>query len=157
MEEFLIRPIYRKEWEEAMQLAWDTFILFEAPDYSREGIQSFKNFISDPILKNLFKEGRYKVLAAFHKGFMVGVIGLRNENHISLLFVDSEFHRRGIATKLVKAVFKMTYEKYGKKEMTVNSSPYAVGFYHKIGFVDTDKELLADGIRYTPMKVSFSA
>ena len=86
---------------------------------------------------------------------MVGIIGVRNETHISLLFVDSEYHKRGIATKLVRSMFDQTMRKYGKREMTVNSSPYAVGFYHKMGFVDTNTEQLTDGIRYTPMKVSF--
>ena len=36
--------------------------------------------------------------------------------------------------------------------ITVNSSPYAVLVYRKLGFVETDTEQLADGMRYTPMK-----
>ena len=36
--------------------------------------------------------------------------------------------------------------------ITVNSSPYAVPVYHKLGFSDTDTEQLADGMRYTLMK-----
>lgn len=156
MEETIeIRPIRVSEWEDAMQLAWDTFILFEAPEYSKEGIQSFKNFVRDPILKNLFIEGKYKTLAAFCNGFMVGIIGVRNETHVSLLFVDSEYHKKGIARKLMTRMFEKTFSEYGKREMTVNSSPYAVGFYHKMGFVDTAPEQLTDGIRYTPMKVNF--
>lgn len=38
------------------------------------------------------------------------------------------------------------------KTITVNSSPYAVPVYHKLGFIDTDTEQLSDGIRYIPMK-----
>lgn len=155
MEEIIVREIREDEWEEAMRIAWDTFIIYEAPEYTREGIQNFKNFVKDPILKSMFKEGRYHVLAAFCDSLMVGMIGVRNETHISLLFVDSEYHRRGIAKKLVYSMFERTYNMYGKREMTVNSSPYAVGFYHKIGFLDTDTERLTDGIRYTPMVVRF--
>lgn len=151
IEEYLIRPLYKSEWEEAMQLAWDTFVLFEAPEYSKEGIKNFKNFVRDPILKTLFLEEKYRTLAAFYNGLMVGIIGVRNENHISLLFVDSEFHRKGIATRLVKKMMEETAVKYGKREMTVNSSPYAVGFYHKLGFKDLSNEITTDGIRYTPM------
>ncbi|MDO4509272.1 MAG: GNAT family N-acetyltransferase [Lachnospiraceae bacterium] len=154
-DKILIRSIKENEWEEAMNLAWDTFILYEAPEYSKEGITSFKNFVRDPILKTLFIEGKYNVLAAINNNIIVGVIGVRNETHISLLFVDSEYHRKGIARRLVKEMFERTYVKYGKREMTVNSSPYAVGFYHKMGFVDTDVELTTDGIRYTPMIVRF--
>ena len=155
MDDILIRPITVAEWDEAMQIAWDTFILFEAPEYSKQGIESFRNFVKDPILKTLFVEGKYKVIAAFDKGFMVGILGVRNETHISLLFVDSEYHRRGIARRLMNRIFEMTYKEYGKREMTVNSSPYAVGFYHKIGFIDTDVEQTTDGIRYTPMFIRF--
>ena len=136
----LIRTINENEWEEAMNLAWDTFILYEAPEYTKEGITSFRNFVRDPILKTLFIEGKYNVLAAFNNNIIVGIIGVRNETHISLLFVDSEYHKKGIARRLVEKTFERTYEKYGKREMTVNSSPYAVGFYHKMGFVDTDIE-----------------
>ena len=127
----LIRTINENEWEEAMNLAWDTFILYEAPEYTKEGITSFRNFVRDPILKTLFIEGKYNVLAAFNNNIIVGIIGVRNETHISLLFVDSEYHKKGIARRLVEKTFERTYEKYGKREMTVNSSPYAVGFYHK--------------------------
>ena len=151
----LIRTINENEWEEAMNLAWDTFILYEAPEYTKEGITSFRNFVRDPILKTLFIEGKYNVLAAFNNNIIVGIIGVRNETHISLLFVDSEDHKKGIARRLVEKTFERTYEKYGKREMTVNSSPYAVGFYHKMGFVDTDIEQTTDGIRYTPMKARF--
>lgn len=151
----LIRTINENEWEEAMNLAWDTFILYEAPEYSKEGITSFRNFVRDPILKTLFIEGKYNILAAFNNNIIVGIIGVRNETHISLLFVDSEYHKKGIARRLVEKTFERTYEKYGKREMTVNSSPYAVGFYHKMGFVDTDIEQTTDGIRYTPMKARF--
>ena len=151
----LIRTINENEWEEAMNLAWDTFILYEAPEYTKEGITSFRNFVRDPILKTLFIEGKYNVLAAFNNNIIVGIIGVRNETHISLLFVDSEYHKKGIARRLVEKTFERTYEKYGKREMTVNSSPYAVGFYHKMGFVDTDIEQTTDGIRYSPMKARF--
>ena len=151
----LIRTINENEWEEAMNLAWDTFILYEAPEYTKEGITSFRNFVRDPILKTLFIEGKYNVLAAFNNNIIVGIIGVRNETHISLLFVDSEYHKKGIARRLVEKTFERTYEKYGKREMTVNSSPYAVGFYHKMGFVDTDIEQTTDGIRDTPMKARF--
>lgn len=154
VDEYLIRPLYKTEWEEAMQLAWDTFVLFEAPEYSREGIKNFKNFVRDPILKTLFLEGKYKTFAAFHNGLIVGIIGIRNENHISLLFVDSEYHKKGIASKLVKKAIESTKKEYGKTTMTVNSSPYAVGFYHKMGFVDLSDEITTDGIRYTPMKLN---
>ena len=40
-----IRPIMNDEWDDAMRLAWDTFLIFEAPDYSLRGVYNFKNFV----------------------------------------------------------------------------------------------------------------
>lgn len=39
-------------------------------------------------------------------------------------------------------------------KITVNSAPFAIDFYHKIGFKDTGKEQTVDGIRFLPMQIS---
>ncbi len=147
-----IRAIQRSEWEDAMQLCWDTFLVYEAPDYTKEGIKSFRSFIRDPILKKMFLMGEYVALGAFVKEEMVGVIGARNVNHISLLFVETGHQHFGVATALVKE-YVYSLKDRGVKEITVDSSPYAVGFYHKLGFVDLSREIFRGGIRYTPMKL----
>ena len=38
--------------------------------------------------------------------------------------------------------------------MTVNSSPYAVPIYHKLGFKDTGSEQVVNGLRFTPMELN---
>ena len=40
-----IRLAYREEWEDAMALAWKTFLEFEADDYTLEGIRSFEDLL----------------------------------------------------------------------------------------------------------------
>lgn len=151
--EYTIRPIKRDEWEMAMQLAWDTFLVYEAPEYEKLGIDNFHNFVKGKELKQLYILGEYDVYGAFNGNVIIGVIAVRRRNHISLLFVEPQFHHQGIATALVKCVFAATRRK-GIYEMTVNSSPYAVMFYHKLGFTDLDKEIRADGIRFTPMTIN---
>lgn len=151
MSDFIVRAIKVNEWEEAMQLAWDTFLRFETADYSAEGVNSFRDFVKSTTLKELFLKGDYPTWGAFDNSIMVGVIGVRNKSHISLLFVDGDYHHKGIASKLVKTVFDHVKNEEGLKEVTVNAAPYATGFYHKIGFVDLDGEKTVDGIRYTPM------
>ncbi len=148
---YTIREIRENEWEEAMQLAWDTFMVYEAPDYSYKGVKNFRNFVRDPKLKKMFQNGSYLVWGAFENGIMVGVISVRNKSHISLLFVDTDHHHRGIATALLKTLFRFEKEEMSLSEITVNAAPYATGFYHKIGFTDLAKEKVTDGIRYTPM------
>lgn len=146
-----IRFMNRDEWEEAMGLTWKTFLEFEGNDYSPEGIRSFEDFITNSGLKRMFIMGTYQVMAAFWGGRMVGIISLRNETHISLLFVDGHYHRRGIGRALILALAEYVKTEIGKKRLTVNASPYGVDFYHRLGFQDLGPERQQDGIIFTPM------
>lgn len=154
--EYCIRPIRRNEWDMAMQLAWDTFLVYEAPEYEPLGVKNFHDFVKGKELKQLYLLGGYATYGAFtDDGIIVGIIGVRKENHVSLLFVEPQYHHQGIATALLEQVMKDAKRK-NIYEMTVNSSPYAVQFYHKIGFEDLDREISADGIRYTPMRIKLA-
>lgn len=42
-----IRQLESAQIDNAITLIWTTFLQFDAPDYSEEGIQSFKNFIEN--------------------------------------------------------------------------------------------------------------
>lgn len=151
-----IRPAKSDEWEEAMGLAWKTFLEFEADDYAPEGIRSFEDFITDSGLKRMFLAGGYQMLTAYDHGRMVGMITLRNENHISLLFVDKSYHRRGIGKALIRRMAEYVRDRAGRERLTVNASPYGAAFYHRIGFRDLGPEKRQDGIIFTPMEYIIS-
>ena len=163
-----------RDWEDAMALAWRTFRKFEAKDYPKEGVESFLNFISDPMLNRMFLLGRYRLWVAKDKETIVGVISLREHNHISLLFVDEKYHRCGIGRALIACVTEylkedpderylpenesqkildLMYEKDPGGFCTVFAAPYATEFYHKIGFRDTAGITQNDGIIFTPMRL----
>lgn len=129
---------------DAIDLIWTTFLQFDAPDYSEEGIQSFKDFIeSKEIISTL------EFWGAYDGPKLKGVIATNeNRKHICCFFVKAEYHRQGIGRKLWEYLLKNSQNEI----ITVHSSPYAVPVYHKLGFVDTDTEQLSDGMRYTPMK-----
>lgn len=141
----MIRQIRNKnELVAAINLIWETFLQFEAPEYSDEGIQSFSHLIeNDDIVASLEFWGSYE------NGELRGVIATKeNRKHICFFFVKSKYHRHGIGKKLWENILNNSNHPI----YTVNSSPYAVPFYHKLGFIDMDREQLADGIRFTPMK-----
>ena len=117
---------------------------FEAPDYSEEGVQSFKDFIEDKeIISTL------EFWGAYDNRELKGVIATnKNRRHICCFFVKAQYHRQGIGRKLWEYLLANS----SSEVITVNSSPYAVPVYRKLGFVDTDVEQLSDGMRYTPMK-----
>lgn len=151
-EEFLFRFANEQDWEPAMKLAWETFLIFEAEEYSEEGVESFRDFISDQWLKNMFLKGEYQMFVALEKEKIVGFITIRNRCHISLLFVDKDYHRRGIGASLIQKIGEYLISEVGVDYMTVDSAPYALEFYNKLGFWDLAPQQEKQGIIYTSMK-----
>ncbi len=138
-----VRKISNSRIDYAVDLIWTTFLQFEAPDYSDEGVNSFKKFIED---ENTIK--KLEVFGAYEGDKLTGVIAVNeNRSHICCFFVKAEYQRQGIGRMLWEYLLSSSRNLV----FTVNSSPYAVPFYHKLGFVDIDVEQLTDGIRYTPM------
>ena len=146
------RMALEKDWEPAMKLAWETFLVFEATEYTEEGIESFRDFISDQWLKKMFLCGQYQMFVALDNEKLIGFITIRNEHHISLLFVDKEYHYQGIGRTLIQKVGDYLITEMGVDYMTVDSAPYAVEFYHKLGFWDLAPVQHKQGIIYTSMK-----
>lgn len=150
-----IRKIASNEVEEAFTLALNVFMEFEAPDYKPEGAETFKcDIVQNKEFIKKCKNGICPIYAAFDKGKIIGIIGMRsNKTHINLVFTKKEYHRKGVAT----AIFNFMMEDLLKenpllKEITLNSSPYGLPFYLKIGFIPLSEEQETNGIRYTPMK-----
>ena len=146
-----IRSIYQDEYEDVMGIVWKTFLRFEAQDYTEEGVKSFQDFITDPTLYKMFLRGHYQIFGAFYQGKNIGMISLRDRTHISLLFVDEKYHYQGVGRALMDYLKKYLVTEKGEHKVTVNASPYGGGFYHKLGFQDTDREQEKEGVRYTPM------
>lgn len=149
---FQIRKAKTYEWEPAMELAFRVFLKYEAMEYGPEGIRNFAEFVTDESLKKLFLQGSYLLFVAVENEKIIGLVSLRSGNHISLLFVDQEYHRRGVGTSLVKYLQSYMLMYTRQQKLTVNAAPYGIPFYHKIGFRDTGYETKRDGIIYTPME-----
>lgn len=147
-----IRSAYRDEWDDAMALAWKTFMQFEADVYTAEGVRNFEDFITDTTLHRMFIMGVYQMFVALDSKQIVGMLTLRNTSHISLLFVDEKYHRRGIGRALIEYLQEYLLSETGISKITVNAAPYGVAFYHKLGFRDLRPEEEKDGIKYTPME-----
>ena len=150
-----IRKITANEVHEAMSLAWEVFMQFEAPDYAPEGVTSFRRDITDnEEFIEKCKQGKCPIYAAFDGEKMIGIIGMReSKTHINLVFVRKEYHRKGIATAIFKFLLAdILAENPTLDAITLNSSPYGKPFYLHIGFEPQSDEQEIDGIRFTPMK-----
>ena len=78
-----IRKIRKAEMATALQLTWETFLQFEAPDYSQQGIDSFYKFISN---QEIIDSSEF--FGAFDNNTLRGVIATNdNRKHICCFFV----------------------------------------------------------------------
>lgn len=143
LERQYVRPLLPDEIPDAVELIWEVFLKFEAPEYSEEGIRTFRASLDDPV-----RTAALKWYGAFEDGDQVGVLCMREPQHIGDFFVKEAYQGRGHGRRL----FEYVCSNCETQEFTVNSSPYAVPIYRRLGFRETDTEQLTDGLRYTPMK-----
>jgi len=143
IEIFTIKVVDEASRSQALELAWRVFQKFEAPEYCEKGIGSFRHALHSPDFIC-----QLRIYGAFKSNNIIGMLATRNNGtHIALFFVDENYHKQGIGRQL----FETALRDCPAKEMTVNSSPYAVKVYHALGFTNTDAEQIDNGIRYFPM------
>ena len=153
--EYEIRKIGSDRIDEALDLVSRVFMEFDAPDYSEDGIRNFQQYIIESEdFKEKFKTGDQIMKCAFVDDKIVGVIAISARNHISLLFVDIMFHKKGIAKALFNSILEEVSQK-GKGKIKLKSSLYAKEFYLKLGFKSIDKEQYSNGIKYVPMEFNY--
>ncbi len=155
MENIIIRKIKSNEVESAMKLALEVFMQFEAPDYPPEGVETFKkDIVENPDYLEGAKQGLCPIYGAFEGDKIVALMGMRSsKTHINLVFTKKEYHRKGIATAIFHYLLEdVLRENPRLTELTLNSSPYGLPFYLRLGFITLSEEQETNGIRFTPMK-----
>lgn len=147
----VIRPMNPGEETGVCDLVMRVFTEFVAPGYGPEGLKEFHKYVDPAALLKRSEAGHFVLIAAV-QGQLAGVIEMRHHEHICLLFVDRQFLRRGIAKALLLQALDVSRQHNPDLErVTVNSSPYAVPVYEKLGFVQTGPEQVKNGIRFVPM------
>lgn len=149
---YAIRWAYGVDYDKIMQMVWETFLKFEGKDYTEEGIKNFQDFIFSDTLYQSFVAGAYQIMIALDRDRIVGMASVRNRHHLSLLFVQEDYHKQGIGSALITCFCNYLQQELGEKEMTVWAAPYALEFYKKLGFDVVVPEQMVDGIRITTMR-----
>lgn len=154
---YAIRKIHSEEVPEAIALAWEVFLQFEAPDYKPEGTETFRrDIVENEEFLSECQRGACPIYAAFDKGKIIGLIAMcqkKTHIHLVLVFTKKEYHRQGVATTIFQYLLKDIRKEYpGLQQITLNSSPYGKPFYLRLGFKPTSAEQEKDGIRFTHMR-----
>lgn len=147
-----VRWAKTEEWAPAMKMIWKTFLKYEGEDYTEEGIRNFFEFITDDDLYVSFLKGDYQMMVALDKERVIGAASVRSCNHLSLLFVDEEYHRQGVGRALMSRMCEYLKQEAGERYISLNAAPYAVNFYRKLGFRAVRPEDVYAGIRVTSME-----
>lgn len=140
-----------QQLSQAIELTRRVFDEFEAPAYSPEGVEAFYTYLEPKNLLEQWQKGRLLIWGAFDADKLAGIIALTNLNHVSLLFVDKAYQRRGLASQLFHLMMAYCIQK-AVKTVTVNADINAVSIYQRLGFVAMDAVQERNGIRFIPMQ-----
>lgn len=145
------RLMRQSEAERVCRLIDVVFDKYVAPEYLPEWIVDFRKYNTvEGMLARLKKE--HFVVVALQKGEIIGAIEIRENRHISLFFVEEKFQGKGVGRNLWSNALKHCPINEGfVLQFTVNSSPYAVLIYQKLGFKKITSEQICNGIRLIPM------
>ena len=143
-----IRVLEQTELDDALRPIRETFREFVAKYYTEEGANRFLDYFSDA--ENFEEDVFYGAFDV--NGELAGVIGATNGlSHIIAFYVRKKFMKKGVG----KALFNRLSEDSENSYVTVNASPYAVGIYEKLGFIEAGETQDDEGKIYTPMMCVF--
>ena len=140
----------RDEWYEAVKLARDVFKLCVEEDCTEAQKRNFLEGVESIYLFNQYLDGRYKLYLAYQGKFLVGMMTIMKDSHISLLFVKKHCQKMGIGRELVDKCVEHA-QGFGKKRITVNAAPISMGFYIRYGFDYDLKTIKQDDAYARPM------
>jgi GNAT superfamily N-acetyltransferase len=153
---FTVRHTRVGEEVSVCNLVARSFNEYIAPGFSEEGIEEFFKYSNPRAFKRRLESG-YFTMVAESGGKLAGMIEMRENKHISMLYVDKAYHRKGVAKELVRqAMEEISSNNESPKDITVNSSRYAVPFYERLGFIQYEDEKSIYGVIHIPMMVTYS-
>ena len=124
-----------------------------SPVYTERGVDKFLGMISPAALLGANKGESSFIIVTRQNNRPIGMLVVREESHIALIFVDSQHQGKGIGKGLINEAIRMCQDRNPKlAAITVNSSPNSISFYKGIGFNPLGDEVDEDGLRYTPME-----
>ena len=132
-------------------LVLSLFDAYIAPEYTPQGITEFRKYAQASALLARVHQDHF-VVTATRDDVLVGMIEMRQNNHVALLFVAEAFQRQGFSRGLLRHALDHVRRQGGTIErVTVNSSRYGVPAYEALGFLQTGPERSVNGIVFTPM------
>jgi RluA family pseudouridine synthase len=153
------RPMAPGEAGAVAALARRVFDSCVASGASPAGRRAFRAYARPVRILERLDRG-HRILVAEREGRLAGMIEVRDDTHIAMLFVERDAQRHGVARALIAAAFP------GKRPggpvsvrsgtgvggiITVNATPGSITAYSHLGFRPAGRERESDGLRVLPM------
>lgn len=121
-------------------------------EYTDDGKKLMLRLCSTEAIKSYIERGDV-YLVALDGSEIIGVAGLRDNDHLTHNFVDDRYHRKGISAELWRLAKAECGRRGNDGSYNLQASTYAIPVYEKWGFVQTGETNQEYGITSTPMKL----
>lgn len=145
-----IRPIESADVPTVHNLVERTALRFVIGDLEAQGRASLQEYNGIAGLRERMQRGHHQWVAQWGNQ-IVGVVEVRDLNHVSMLYVDPSRHRQGVGRQLLATALAECKRKPSVAKVTVNSSRYAQAFYTRHGFEPDGEETITNGVISIPM------
>ena len=85
---------------------------------------------------------------------LIGVVEVRDLNHLSMLYIEASHHRKGVGHQLLTTALAECKQTIVVAKITVNSSHYTQPFYARHGFWQEGEETTTNGVISVPMALA---
>ncbi|MDP2562419.1 GNAT family N-acetyltransferase [Psychrobium sp. 1_MG-2023] len=153
MQPLVIRQAQRADCAEISYLITRNAKLLLNEDFDGDGLNFFLNTVTERAIREYMDQG-FNYLVAQANNEIIGVIAIKDNSHMFHLFVDKNYHKKGIAKQLWESIYTQSVESGNNGTFTLNSTSYALPVYQRWGFTCTDELQIRHGIRYTPMSLT---
>jgi GNAT superfamily N-acetyltransferase len=121
------------------------------------GAEDFLKLIEPQAIRKYIEATEFQYFAGLVQDQIVGVVAIREKQHLFHLFVAEPYQGKGLARKLWEHAKHVVIAASNTQRITVNSTVSAVPVYERFGFNKIGGKTEAKGIAYIPMAVDLSS
>ncbi|WP_299436464.1 GNAT family N-acetyltransferase [uncultured Rhodospira sp.] len=154
----LLRPATTADVGPMRDFLLSQYDTFNAIDNTPEGHRVFGDFVAAPALRARLEAGSVVTVAERH-GAILGVCEMHRDGYLTLLYVHGDRQGRGLGRRLlVETLRRLRAEAPSARTIRVRATPYARGFYARLGFRPLEAEARTDrGLRFYPFVLDLDA
>ncbi|GAB5445898.1 GNAT family N-acetyltransferase [Gymnodinialimonas sp.] len=139
-DDYILKPATTQHADGISRVIRDAIARVNAKDYPPAEIDRLlQNFTAERVLQLL---GQRQTLVALAGDDIIGT-GALHGAEVKSVFVAPDWHRRGVATALVRELERIA-KRQGTQTLEVSSSLSATAFYTAMGFQETSRSFYGD-------------